>query len=55
MRDVVMDMDDPLIQSVLIYMYRHPGGVDIEELVGKNQYDEVLDCLYRNGIIRPLP
>ena len=47
-----MELDDPLIQSVLIYMYRHPGGVDLEELVGKDQYDEVIDCLFKNGMIK---
>ena len=49
-----MELDDPLIQSVIIYMYRHPGGIDLEEFVGRDQYAEVADCLYRNGIIRNL-
>lgn len=47
----IMELDDPLIQSVLIYMYRHPGGIDIEELVGKDQYAEVVDCLLKNGMV----
>ena len=49
-----MELDDPLIQSVIIYMYRHPGGIDLEKFVGKNQYEEVAECLYRHGIIRNL-
>lgn len=44
-------MNDPLIESVLIYMYRHPGGVDLKELVGKDQYNEVVECLVRYGLI----
>lgn len=47
-----MELNDPLIQSVLIYMYRHPGSVDLEELVGKDQYDEVIECLLRHGMIK---
>ena len=47
-----MKLNDPLIQSVLIYMYRHPGGVDLEELVGKDQYDEVIECLLKHGLIK---
>ena len=27
-----MELDDPLIQSVIIHMHLHPGGIDIEEL-----------------------
>ena len=50
-RNCIMELNDPLIQSVLIYMYRHPGGVDLEELVGKDQYDEVIECLLRHGMI----
>ena len=50
-----MELSDPLIQSVLIYMYRHPGGVDIEDLVGKDQYDEVIDCLTKNRMIKMVP
>ena len=46
-----MELNDPLIQSVLIYMYRHPGGIDLEELVGKDQYYEVVECLCRHGLI----
>ena len=47
-----MELNDPLIQSVMIYMYRHPGGVDLEELVGSEQYDEVIECLCRYGMIK---
>lgn len=46
-----MELDDPLIKSVLIHMYLHPGGTDIEELVGSEQIDEVLECLIRYGLI----
>ena len=48
----IMELDDPLIQSIIIYMYRHPGGVDLREMVCEDQYDEVMDCLIRNGMIR---
>ena len=47
-----MELDDPLIQSIIIYMYRHPGGIDLREMVCEDQYDEVMDCLIRNVIIR---
>ena len=47
-----MEIDDPLIQSIIIYMYRHPGGIDLREMVCEDQYDEVMDCLIRNGMIR---
>lgn len=51
----VMELDDPLIQSVIIHMYLHPEGTDIEELVGSERADEVLDCLVRNGMIEGFP
>lgn len=47
-----MELNDPLIGSVLIHMYLYPGGTDIAELVGEDQLDAVLDCLFRNGMIR---
>lgn len=47
-----MELDDPMIQSVIIYMYRHQGGVDLEELVGSEMVDEVTECLCRYGMIR---
>ena len=47
-----MELDDPLIQSVLIYMNRHPGGIDLEEFVGSDQVDEVMECLVRNGLVK---
>lgn len=47
-----MELDDPMIQSVIIYMYRHPGGVDLEELVGSEKVDEVTECLCRYGMIK---
>ena len=50
-----MELDDPLIQSVIIHMYLHPEGTDIEKLVGKDQVDEVLECLVRNGMIGRFP
>lgn len=49
-----MELDDPMIQSVIIYMYRHPGGVDIQELVGSENADAVAECLFRNGIVRKI-
>ena len=51
-RDFIMELDDPMIQSVIIYMYRHPGGVDLEELVGSEKVDEVTECLCRYGMIK---
>ena len=50
-----MELDDPLIRSVIIHMYLHPGGTDIEELVGREHADEVLECLVRNGMIERFP
>ena len=47
-----MELDDPLIQSVLIYMNRHPGGIDLEEFVGSDQVDEVMERLVRNGLVK---
>ena len=47
-----MELDDPLIQSVLIYMNRRPGGIDLEEFVGSDQVDEVMECLVRNGLVK---
>lgn len=50
-----MELDDPLIQSVIIHMHLHPGGIDIEELVGSEHADEVLECLVWNGMIEGFP
>lgn len=50
-----MELDDPLIESVLIYMYLRPGGIDIEELVGSEHADEVLKCLIRNRMVERFP
>ena len=52
-RNHTMDIDNPLIHSVLIYMCRHPGGTDIMDLVGEDQYDKVMECLLSNGLVRP--
>lgn len=42
-----MELNDPLIESVLIHMYLHPEGIDLRELVGEDQSEEVLECLSR--------
>ena len=47
-----MELNDPLIESVLIHLYLHPGGTNIAELVGEYQLDDVLECLVRNGMIK---
>lgn len=47
-----MELDDPLIQSVLIYMNRHPRGIDLEKFVVSDQVDEVIKCLVRNGLVK---
>lgn len=52
---ISIELDDPLIESVLIHMYLHPGGTDIEELVGSEHADEVLECFVRNGMIERFP
>lgn len=52
LRNESMELNDPLIQSIIIYMYRNPGGIDLREMVCEDQYDEVKDCLIRNGMIR---
>ncbi len=47
-----MELNDPLIESVLIHMYLHPEGIDLRELVGEDQSEEVLECLLKNGMVR---
>ena len=49
---ITMELNDPLIESVLIHLYLHPGGTNIAELVGEYQLDDVLECLVRNGMIK---
>ena len=47
-----MELNDPLIESVLIHMYLPPEGIDLRELVGEDQSEEVLECLLKNGMVR---
>lgn len=42
LRNLLIELNDPLIESVLIHTYFHPEGIDLRELVGEDQSEEDL-------------